>query len=246
MATAAVAAPVPAWSEPAGYCEAGYVSGRCPWEDRTTAEKAACHPDVEDVSERSTSYTSTCSEPGGEDLDASMIVDHTDMLVESKVLTAIARALARAVARNKQACGPGRPRATRFDGKYAPQITIIDYILRLVECFQCTQECCLLAMVYIDRVLVEHPDVDVTALSVHRLILASVVVAAKFHDDVFFTNAFYAEVGGVNIMELNSLEVRLLDLLGWRTRVSPEEYARCFQGIDDWVGRGAGTFGTLG
>ena len=35
-------------------------------------------------------------------------------------------------------------------------------------CERAPQECCLLAMVYIDRVLVEHPDVDVTALSVHR------------------------------------------------------------------------------
>lgn len=98
-----------------------------------------------------------------------------------------------------------------------------------------------MALVYIDRILHEHDHVDLSAFNVHRLLLASVVVATKFHDDVFFTNSFYAEVGGVSMAELNILEARLLDLLGWRAGVSVAEYAHGLQGVHAWVGRGAGS-----
>merc|ERR1719436_676415 len=69
-----------------------------------------------------------------------------------------------------------------------------------------------------------HSCLNVTAYNVHRLLLTSVVVAVKFHDDVYFANAYYAQVGGVSNHELNNLEASFLKLINWRLHVTREEY----------------------
>lgn len=53
-----------------------------------------------------------------------------------------------------------------------------------------------------------------------RLLLTATVLAAKFLDDVYYTNRHYAKVGGVSLAELNDLERHMLMLLAYRLRVS--------------------------
>eukprot|EP01033_Poteriospumella_lacustris_P002920 gene2920-2132_t len=39
------------------------------------------------------------------------------------------------------------------------------------------------------------------------------MVAAKYHDDLFYNNAYFAKLGGIPLPELNMLEVEFLKLL---------------------------------
>ena len=64
----------------------------------------------------------------------------------------------------------------------------------------------------------------VTALSAHRLLVTSVLVATKFLDDSYYSNVYFAKVGGVSLTELNGLEVELLLRLDFRLHVLPEEF----------------------
>jgi hypothetical protein len=52
------------------------------------------------------------------------------------------------------------------------------------------------------------------------------MLAAKFFDDTYFNNAFYARVGGVPIVELNSLEVEFLFMINFSLHVDTVEYER--------------------
>jgi hypothetical protein len=61
-------------------------------------------------------------------------------------------------------------------------------------------------------------------LNVHRILMASAVIAAKFTSDHFYGNDFYASVGGVRTSEMNRLEASLLHLLRWRLNVKTEEF----------------------
>lgn len=60
----------------------------------------------------------------------------------------------------------------------------------------------------------------VTSLTVHRLVITAVMLAAKLMDDKYYNNAFYAKVGGITICELNHMELEMLRMLGYRTFVS--------------------------
>ncbi len=54
-----------------------------------------------------------------------------------------------------------------------------------------------------------------------RLILVAMLLAIKFHDDHFFSNQYYAAVGGVSLVELNQMETEMLGMLQFRLFVSP-------------------------
>lgn len=59
------------------------------------------------------------------------------------------------------------------------------------------------------------------------------MLAAKFFDDVYFTNAFYADVGGITVDELNTLEVDFLCRIRFNLYVTPQDYQRYYLDICD-------------
>jgi len=117
---------------------------------------------------------------------------------------------------------PQRP--TFFHSRVAPRMSVSSYLTRIHKYFGCSDECFVLALIYIDRLVKIHPAITVSALSCHRLLLTAVMLAAKFHDDLFYSNAHYAKVGGLSLSEMCALESRFLNLLCWKLYVSPEEY----------------------
>jgi len=119
----------------------------------------------------------------------------------------------------------GRPqRVTRFHAVRAPQLSIHDYLMRIATYFQCSHECFVLGLVYIDRIVKIHPEFTICSLNIHRLLVTSVMLGAKFFDDVYYSNSYYAKVGGVRTQELNALEALFLRLIEWRLHVLPTEY----------------------
>ena len=62
-----------------------------------------------------------------------------------------------------------------------------------------------------------------------RLLITGTMLACKFMDDRYFTNNYYAQVGGVSLQELNSLELELLCRLGYRAHVDVPELCACLQ-----------------
>ncbi|KAG6500850.1 cyclin-P3-1-like isoform X1 [Zingiber officinale] len=109
--------------------------------------------------------------------------------------------------------------ASVFSGTRAPTLSIQRYIERIFKYANCSPSCFLLGYIYIERFL-EQPNICLTSLNVHRLIITSVVVAAKFMDDAFCNNAYYARVGGISTLEMNILELNFLVSLDFRVHVT--------------------------
>lgn len=113
---------------------------------------------------------------------------------------------------------------TGFHSSSAPSMTLAAYMARLHQYFGCSGGCYVLALIYLDRLTKRCPDIAISPLCCHRLLLISLMVAAKFNDDVFYSNMRYGQVGGVHLKEINRLEARFVELLGWKLQVQPEEY----------------------
>jgi len=58
------------------------------------------------------------------------------------------------------------------------------------------------------------------------LFSCSIMLAAKFFDDAYYNNAYYAKVGGVLVSEMNSLEVEFLFRLNFSLHVTPELFGK--------------------
>jgi hypothetical protein len=126
--------------------------------------------------------------------------------------------------------------AVAFDAMYLPSLSIRNYSLRLRKYCNCSDECHVLALVYIDRLLERNADFMVTPLNAHRLLLAATVIAAKFQDDDIYSNRFYSKVGGVSHEELGTLEAKFLIMIGWRAHVAEAEYNHCLKCLhDNWA-----------
>ena len=113
---------------------------------------------------------------------------------------------------------------TVFHAVRVPSVSIHDYLFRIARYFLCSPECFVIALVYIDRIMKKQADFAVCKLNIHRLIVTSMMLAVKFFDDVYYSNAYYAKVGGVKGPEMNVLEIHFLRLIDWQLFVSPEEF----------------------
>merc|ERR1719240_1039645 len=70
----------------------------------------------------------------------------------------------------------GPPRRTRFHSMYVCGMSIHDYLARICKYFQCSNECFVISIVYISRVMRRNPDFRICDLNIHRLVLTGVVL----------------------------------------------------------------------
>jgi len=111
-----------------------------------------------------------------------------------------------------------------FCSPRAPKISIRRYLSRIYDWFSCSDECYVMALVYIHRIVKMNSSVEVCNRSVHRLLFFAMMLAAKYHDDVPYANSYYAKVGGLTLEEVNTLELKFLDMLDWKMFVDGKEY----------------------
>lgn len=71
-----------------------------------------------------------------------------------------------------------------FHGLTRPTISIQNYLDRIFKYANCSPCCFIVAYVYLDRFAQKQPSLPINSFNVHRLIITSVMVAAKFMDDM--------------------------------------------------------------
>jgi len=139
-----------------------------------------------------------------------------------KVLAAV---LERLVNSNTSIARSDPGQVTKFHALKAPGIGVEAYLERVQKYASCSNECFILALIYIDR-LIERNNFLLTELNVHRVVITAILLAAKFFDDAYYNNAYYAKVGGVLVSELNGLEVDFLFRINFSLHASPDVFQK--------------------
>lgn len=94
---------------------------------------------------------------------------------------------------------------------------------------KCSPSTFVSALVYIDRAILRSSVVCINKLTIHRLLFAALVCACKFWDDVFFTNDYYAKVGGLKTADLSGLELNFLFALEFELHIATSEWQLYFE-----------------
>lgn len=71
-----------------------------------------------------------------------------------------------------------------FHGLTRPTISIQCYLERIFKYANCSPSCYVVAYVYLDRFTQQQPALSINSFNVHRLLITSVMIAAKFMDDL--------------------------------------------------------------
>lgn len=132
-----------------------------------------------------------------------------------------------------------RVKETIFHGVCTPDICLMQYMQRIAKyaVLDCTEF--ILTMLYLRRLMQKHAQFPCSERSMHRVILAVVLIATKMHRETTFSNKYYARIGGISLYELARLERCVLELLEYRLFVSKDEFeiwaARWYGELDSTV-----------
>ncbi|KAL5799042.1 hypothetical protein ACOSQ2_003862 [Xanthoceras sorbifolium] len=144
--------------------------------------------------------------------------------VMTKFITFFSSLLQRVAESNDINCRFQPQKISVFHGLTRPTITIQSYLERIFKYANCSPSCFIVAYVYLDRFAQRQPSLPINSFNVHRLLITSVMVAAKFMDDMYYNNAYYAKVGGISTTEMNFLEVDFLFGLGFHLNVTTNTF----------------------
>ena len=89
-------------------------------------------------------------------------------------------------------------------------------------------------LIYADR-MCTNSGIILNPYNIHRIILGCLLLAIKYNEDIYFTNAHYAKVGGISLQELNFLENSSFKLLDFNLYISDEIYNKYFNYITNYT-----------
>ncbi|XP_009760376.1 cyclin-U4-1-like [Nicotiana sylvestris] len=141
-----------------------------------------------------------------------------------KVINFMASVLERVAETNDLSRRFSAQKISMFHGLTRPTISVESYLERIFKYANCSPSCFVVAYIYLDRFSQRQPLLPINSFNVHRLLITSVLVSAKFMDDIFYNNAYYAKVGGISTKEMNLLEVDFLFGIGFQLNVTPTTF----------------------
>ncbi|XP_044506864.1 cyclin-U4-1-like [Mangifera indica] len=150
--------------------------------------------------------------------------EHQADSVMPRVISILSFLLQRVADSNDFSCRLQPHKLSAFHGLTRPTISLESYLERIFKYANCSPSCFVIAYVYLDRFALKQPSLPINSFTVHRLLITSVLVSAKFMDDIYCNNAFYAKVGGISTAEMNLLEVDFLFGLGFHLNVTPTTF----------------------
>ena len=106
---------------------------------------------------------------------------------------------------------------------------IYGYMRVLFELLKLEADCCVYAAVYIERLLGSTVDarLKVRPNNWMKILVGTLLIASKFHDDVSMKNRDFASaLNGCSMARFNQLEAKLLVMLDWQIHVTIAEYSR--------------------
>ncbi len=138
----------------------------------------------------------------------------------------------------KQSLKNGLPeKLTYFDLRKIPDISLEDYLLRIVQSSQCSESCYIFALIYIDRYIQAQAGNRVSPTNIHQLFATALLIATKFLEDEFFDNAYYAKIFGISTAGLNRLEFELLFAIKFSLSVDEGTYNIYLTSLDKYLYR---------
>ena len=111
-----------------------------------------------------------------------------------------------------------------FNSQQVPNMPLSNYMSRIHHYTKYSPSCLIIAIIYIDRYNMAKEDFSLNWHNVHRVLLTSIMLAVKFHDDIYFENHAFEKGGGINTSELKTFELEIWKHLDFNAFVRVEEY----------------------
>lgn len=126
-----------------------------------------------------------------------------------------------------------KAKLTRFHSKTIPQISVFEYLQRVLKYLRLSAPALLSMLVYFRRLCSTSAAVPLSSLTIHRLLLSCASISNKVLTDHLCSNRLHAWAGGIQPSELTVLEIELLQALSWDVTLKNRNLERCYLDLVD-------------
>ena len=118
-----------------------------------------------------------------------------------------------------------KQRKMKFSSSTIPNISIEEYLIRIQTYANIEKNTLILSLIYIDR-LCKIAGITLTYYNIHRILFTSILASIKYNEDQYYDNKYYAEIAGVKLKELNTIEYNFLHMINFQLFVNDETYRK--------------------
>jgi hypothetical protein len=109
-----------------------------------------------------------------------------------------------------------------FNPKKMPNISISDYINRIIEYTNIEENTLICALIYIDSI---SKIKKITIYNIYKILFSAVLISIKFNEDEIYPNNFYAQIAGVPSQELLQMEHEFLILINFNLLIDENKFS---------------------
>ena len=132
-----------------------------------------------------------------------------------------------------------RQKENIFSLKKKPSISITSYLRRIIMYSRIEMSTLFLSIVYLHKIL--EKNLFLTDYNVYKLLSISILISLKYNEDKISNNTFYAQVFGISLRDVNSLEYSYLKLLDFCVFIDHQSikqffnylYRRIYTGVNN-------------
>ena len=117
-----------------------------------------------------------------------------------------------------------------FFSETIPEISVLDYLIRIIKYTYCEESTIILGLIYLDRICLK--NILISKYNIHKLLFVSILLAIKNNEDQIYKNDYYCEVSGINLSDLCLMEYNFAILLNFNFYVNDFEYNLYKNAID--------------
>jgi hypothetical protein len=109
-----------------------------------------------------------------------------------------------------------------FNNHKIPNISLFDYLNRIIKYMNCEESTLILSLIYLDRLSLS--NIYFSIYNIHRLLFTSILLAIKYNEDKIYKNDYYSKIAGVTLSEINLMEYNFAILLKFNFYVNDFTY----------------------
>ena len=118
-----------------------------------------------------------------------------------------------------------------FDTANIPNISIYDYIIRIILYSNCDENILISSLVYFDKI---GKIKKITYSNVYKILFTSILLSLKYNEDEIYNNEYYSQIAGVSKYELKQMEYEYFVLLNFNLHIEEELFELFKNALDNF------------
>ena len=110
-----------------------------------------------------------------------------------------------------------------FDTANIPNISIYDYIIRIILYSNCDENILISSLVYFDKI---GKIKKITYSNVYKILFTSILLSLKYNEDEIYKNDYYSQIAGVSIYELKKMEYEFYILVNFNLYINKSNFMK--------------------